>query len=162
MTLTGDELMLLSGPADARTRPQRDEARALFEAREQLEEISAQLRARVQGDRVRDLELQAARRDLDVKSAYNVMLERSIAERHGDLEWARQRIDRFEHDLHAVTVRAQHAEARAASIGAELAAERNRVSSRAVARCVSKLGSRRLLFRFARGTLGAVNRSPRA
>lgn len=162
MTMTGDDLVLVVSPDEARTRRQRNDARALFEAREQLEELGAQLRARLEADRVRELELLAARRDLDVKSAYNVMLERSLTERQGDLEWARLRMDRLEHDLRAATNRAEQAEAQAASVGAELAAERNRLSSRAVAHWVAKPGGRRLLFRVARRTVNVVNRSARA
>jgi hypothetical protein len=159
MTMTGDDLVLLSGSMDARPTRQRDEARALFEARERLEEVDAQLRARLQADRLRELELQAARRDLDVKSAYNTMLERTLTERQGDLEWARQRLDQFQHELNAATARAEHAEIHVASLSAELAAERNRVSSRVVAHWVGRLGSRPLLFRVARRTVRVVNRS---
>jgi chromosome segregation ATPase len=162
MTMTGDDLVLLSGSMDARSTRQREEARALFEARERLEEVDAQLRARLGADRIRELELQAARRDLDVKSAYNTMLERTLTERQGDLEWARQRLDEFQLELNATTARAEHAEIHVASLSAELAAERNRVSSRVVAHWVGRLGSRPLLFRLARRTVRVVNRSRRA
>lgn len=124
--------------------------RSLFEAREELEEVRLELRARVEADRMRELELVAARRDLEVKAAYNVMLERSLTQRQEQLDWTRGHIEHLDRiaqvDLPAALARAEHAEHRAAALAAELAAERNRASNRAVDYWVTRLGRHRILF----------------
>ena len=159
--MTGEETKFVNGVASATSRRERDVARSLFETREQLEEVRSQLRFRVEAERMRELELQAARRDIEVKSAYNLMLERSLSDRQVDLEWTRQRIDHLTHELSGMATRAESSELHAARLGAELAAERSRVSSRLVSYWVARLSKRRLVFGVVRRLLGAVHGSGR-
>ncbi|MGY5885420.1 hypothetical protein [Modestobacter lacusdianchii] len=164
--MTSDQRAVVNGAAAPRTADEKHEARIAFEVREELEMVRSELRARIEADRLRELELVAARRDMEVKSAYNVMLERSLTERQEHLDWARNHIDHLDRiaqvDLPAAIARAEHAESQVAGLVAELAAERGRASSRAVQYWVDRLNRRRILFRIARRVAKRLHPSPRA
>jgi hypothetical protein len=101
------------------------DARRLWEAQERLAEVEVQLAESLERDRIRALELAALRRDLDVKGAYNDMLERAAGVRDHDLARIQAQLDADRPAAAAIE-----------QLKAELAAERARLSYRVAQRCI--------------------------
>jgi hypothetical protein len=102
--------------------------RLLWEAREQIAELRAQLAEQTERERVLELEVLSLRKDLEVKTAYCEVLERTADEKHSHLTWLQGRFDEER----------QHARA----LEAELGAERARVSYRVANRLIGILRPR--------------------
>jgi len=122
-------------------------ARRIYDLREHISELEVTVAERLERERVLTLELAAARRDLEVKAAYNVMLESAALERRQSIEWLQGRVEQLSHELaHAVAENAGHtqqaaaATARVGELTAELAAERARLSYRLAQRVVARVG----------------------
>jgi chromosome segregation ATPase len=135
-----------------------DEQRAVrraWDLAERVGELEARLSEFTERERVREMELTAARRDLDLKSASNTSLEATLLERQGMIEWLQAQVTRevdqsrelrtqaeatitslrseraqAESTIADERRRTEQAEARATSLQGELDAERARVSWR--------------------------------
>ncbi len=99
--------------------------RQIYLLEEQLRELELRLRERADGDAVRELELRAMRRELEVKHAYIATLESAQGGLHAQLSEV--------HAAHGATLgELQGAQARIAELGALVAAMQRRKSARAV------------------------------
>ena len=95
-------------------------ARREWELRERIDELQAELTERVERERIRELELTSQRHELEVRFAYNAMLEERVVDHIKQIEW-----------LH------KHAEGEAERFAVEhrrIAAEHERVVSELEAR----------------------------
>lgn len=148
-----------------------------------IEDLTAQLHLVVESHRIQEMEIAAARRDLDVKAAYILMLETTHAERraqldslhshlrhldtvaYGDLPAATARANRAENQLadqHTLLVRVEHAAAeataRASAAEAEIAAFRTRMSTVVADALGGRLRRHGHLYNSARRLLSSISR----
>lgn len=152
----------LESVAGSTRRPEDASVHRLGELEDHITQLETRLAERIERERVLTLELAAARRDLEVKSAYNTMLESAAVERQQHVAWLQTHVDRLtiEHDTLIAEAKAQ-AEASenlsrgVESLSSELAAERARVSYRMSQAAIGRLQRHRRLTSLA----GAVFRS---
>jgi hypothetical protein len=97
-----------------------------WEAADRIAELEAICAEQIERERVREVEIAALRRDIDVKVAYAAALEKAADERHDYVTWLQSRYE--------------EASKRATELEAELTAERARVSYRVAQRVISALG----------------------
>jgi hypothetical protein len=131
-----------------------DKARHLLALEEELAELNLRLTERIERERVITLELAASRQDLEVKGAYNLMLESAALERQQHVSWLQGLVDQLSQERAVATAelaagleRLRSAELRVSELSTELAAERARVSYRISQRLIRRLGKHRLLTR---------------
>ncbi len=124
-------------------------ARQIWDLEEQIAELSRQVAEAVERERLHTLESLALKRDLEVKSAYNLMLERSAVDRQQHIEWLQSSLDSERAARTEALSRAEEAQLRARRAEEELSAERSRASFILTQRMIAWLTRRRLLFRVA-------------
>lgn len=152
-------------------------SRREWELRERVEELQIELAERLERERIRELELLSQRHELEVRFAYNAMLEERVVDHanqigllHGHINAAAEHYaaerERVDAEFHALATelaaeREHLAEAQRAreemererdAIRSELAAERQRLSYRAVQRLASRVGKHRYLSALLRRT----------
>lgn len=96
-------------------------------------------------DSVRDLELQAMRRDLDLQHEYTRHLERASDERQAHVLWLQSALDEERTLRVEAALRLEDVERRLATTAAELAAERSRTSYLVAQRLIALVSRRRVL-----------------
>jgi len=156
-------------------------SRREWELRERVEELEAELAERLERERIRELELVSQRHELEVRFAYNAMLEERVVDHanqigllHGHINAAaehyateRQRVDAEFHALaaelaaereHLAQARRTIEEVERERDGTqnELAAERSRLSYRMVQRVTSRVKKHRYLSALLRRTARLV------
>jgi hypothetical protein len=147
-----------------------DLSRRDWELRERVGELEAELSERIERERIRELELSSQRHELEVRFAYNATLEQRVLEHQRQIEWLQGHLESEEHrfaaehqqlteeierSAEALAVErervAEHQRAvdwfqRERDLArAELDAERQRVSYRAVQRVTSWARRHRIL-----------------
>jgi hypothetical protein len=156
--------------------------REVYELSEEAAELRSKLTTRVNSARIHELELASARQDLEVKAAYNVMLERAALERQADIAHlhahiaslsaisaqvapAVERAATSEAGLAQEQTRADDAERRLLDLTArmliterELAAFRRRTSTLVAERMAQRFHRHGLLYRFGQRALRALAR----
>jgi hypothetical protein len=156
-----------------------------WELSERVTDLEAQLAEQLERERIRELEIISLRRELEVRFAYNSMLEHNALERQKEIDWLKHRVEHDaqvlanervraaeEHRL-AAEERERAAEELAAQCGRTLeahdaweqaqktlAAERNRLSYRMSNRAVSWLTGHGVLFAVVRRAGGTRSRTP--
>jgi hypothetical protein len=103
----------------------------------QVDELEDVLAGYVERERVHELEIQALRRDLDLKAIHNVMLDRDVLDQRRHGEWLQTRLDAEAEAHRSACSHAAHLQELLDSARAELAAERSRTSYRIVARVLA-------------------------
>lgn len=126
--------------------------RRIWELEESVAELTARAAESVERERVQTLEIAALRRDLDVKAAYNVMLERASLERKEHVAWLEATLDEERRTRELATQRAEQAERALQRVHQELCAERARRSYRLMQAMIARLASRPILSRIVRAS----------
>src|SRR5579859_6214788 len=68
-------------------------ARREWDLRERVEELESELKERVERDRIRELELVSQRHELEVRFAYNAMLEERVLDHANQIAWLHKHAD---------------------------------------------------------------------
>lgn len=119
--------------------------RQTWEQRERIAELEASLAEHVERERIWELELAAMRKDLEVKSAYNTMLERNAMDQRKTIEWLQSRAENADSHLAVDRRRVEALEADLLAVRRELALERARLSYRLVQPVVRAAARTRML-----------------
>jgi hypothetical protein len=117
---------------------------------EQVSTLQARLNELLERERVRELELAALRKDVEVKAAYNTMLERAAGENRELIDWLRSRLDDVQGVLEPEHERSAQLERSLDAAARELQLERQRISYRLAQRVIVPVARRPRLFALAR------------
>jgi chromosome segregation ATPase len=102
-------------------------ARREWELRERIDELRAELTERLERERIRELELMSQRHELEVRFAYNAMLEERVVDHVKQIEWlhkhAEGEAERFAVEHRRIAAEHQRVVSELESRYAELAAD---------------------------------------
>jgi chromosome segregation ATPase len=152
--------------------------REIYELHERTAELEGELAEQIERGRRATLELSAARRDLEVKEAYNLMLERIAGERAGHIETLQRQLTVVGDETVALKKRTHRQRRRAIEAQRQVArlrvsldeaktqleVERSRTSHRLADEVATKLQRHRMVHALARPVVRRIARgmeSPR-
>jgi len=141
--------------------------REIYELQERLAAVEGELAEQIERGRTTGLELSAARRDLEVKEAYNLMLERVAGERQVHIETLQGQLGVTAEEVAAIKKRAQVQRRRALkaqrdkqrlrrridAVTADLEIELSKSSHRVADAVVAQLERHRIVYALARPAL---------